>query len=195
MSPRTPERNEELRAASRERIVAAALRLFGEHGYERTSVKMIAAEAGVAQGLLYNYFRGKDDLLRAVFERGMDDVRRSFALAEEEAEPRARIERLVRASFEIVRANLDFWRLSYGARMQRPVLEALGGDLFAWTDAIVATLESYLRDAGAPDPATEARVLFALIDGISQHFALDPARYPLDAVADAVVARHVPRTP
>lgn len=195
MSPRGAARNEEMRAASRERILAAALRLFAEHGYDATSMKRIAAEAGVAQGLAYHYFGGKDDLLRALFARSMDDVRRSFALAEEEPDPRARIARLVRKSVELLHENRDFWRLSYGARMQGSVVAALGGDLFGWTAEIVRVLEGYLRDARAPDPAAEARVLFALIDGVCQHALLDPDGYPVDAVLDAIVARHLPPSP
>ena len=52
------------------------------------------------------------------------------------------------------------------------------------------TLQGYLRDAGVAKPDVEAAALFALIDGISQHYVLDPDRYPLDAVIDLVVARY-----
>jgi AcrR family transcriptional regulator len=188
MSPRSPELNERLRTASRARIVEHALRLFARHGYERTSVKMIAKAAGVSQGLLYNYFESKDALLRALFEESMADVRQSFALAEAEPDPRLRVERLIRASFAIIREKMLFWRLSYGVRMQAAVLEGLGEGVHRWTADIRATLERYLRDAGAQEPQTDAAVLFALIDGVSQHFVLDPDHYPLDAVADRIVA-------
>ena len=187
MSPRTPRQNERLRAASREKMVEHALRLFATHGYERTSVKMIAEAAGVSQGLLYNYFEGKDALLRAIFEASMADVRASFAAAEAEPDPRRRVEVLLRESFAILRGNIHFWRLSYGVRMQATVLEALGGEsLQGWTAAIRATLERYLRDAGVPDAELEAAILFALIDGVSQHYVLDPEHYPLDAVAERI---------
>ena len=53
---------------------------------------------------------------------------------------------------------------------------------------MLTTLERYLRDAGHPDPALGARLLFAAIDGVAQHFALDPENYPLDAVADHLIA-------
>ena len=53
------------------------------------------------------------------------DVRASFALADA-APPSERLERLVRGSFEILRRNMPFWRLSYGVRMQPAVLAGLG---------------------------------------------------------------------
>ena len=190
MSPRSPESNERLRAASRARIVEHALRLFAEHGYERTSVRMIAEAAGISQGLLYNYYEGKDALLRAIFEASVDDVRASFAAAEAEPDPKRRVERLVRGSFEILRRNVLFWRLSYGVRMQPAVLAGLGGSVSGWLAFIRETLERYLREAGVADARVEAAILFALIDGVSQHYVLEPERYPLAEVTARIVDRY-----
>ncbi len=50
----------------RKQLIDTALKLFAEKGMEHTSIKDIAAEAGVAQGLLYHYFHSKDDLLYAI---------------------------------------------------------------------------------------------------------------------------------
>ena len=190
MSPRSPESNERLRAASRARIVEHALRLFAEHGYERTSVRMIAEAAGISQGLLYNYYESKDALLRAIFEASVDDVRASFAAAEAEPDPKRRVERLVRESFEILHRNVLFWRLSYGVRMQPAVLAGLGDRLAGWLAFIHGTLERYLREAGVPDAKLESAILFALIDGVSQHYVLEPERYPLAAVTERIVERY-----
>ena len=189
MSPRTAEQNEQVKTATRKRIVDAALSLFAEHGYEGTSVRMIADETRMSTGLLYSYFDGKQALLQAIFEESMADVRSSFGRADA-APPSERLEQLIRGSFEILRGNLTFWRLSYGVRMQPAVLAGLGRDLQQWTSAILRTLEGYLRDAGVSRPSVEAAVLFAVIDGVSQHYVLDPARYPLDDVIELVVARY-----
>ena len=189
MSPRTADQNEQIRTESRRRIVDEALALFVEHGYAGTSVRMIAEAAGISPGLLYNYFDNKQALLHAIFEESMADVRASFAMADE-APSTQRLEQLVRGSFAILRRNISFWKLSYGVRMQPAVLAGLGSELHEWTAAIRRTLQGYLRDAGVTRPDVEAAVLFALIDGISQHYVLDPERYPLDAVTDLVVARY-----
>ena len=190
MSPRSAAANERLRAESRARILEHALRLFGEHGYDGTTVKMIAESAGISQGLIYAHFASKDALLVAIFEQSMRDVQESFALAEAAGAPAERIERLLRGSFEVLRRNERFWRLSYGVRMQPAVLALLGDRVPDWTDVIRGTLRRYLADAGVPDPAIEAEVLFALIDGVSQHYVLEPERYPLEAVVERVVGRY-----
>jgi len=58
-------------AATRVAILAAAQELFAERGYERATVRDIAARAGVNQALLFRYFGSKDELFRAsIADRG-----------------------------------------------------------------------------------------------------------------------------
>jgi AcrR family transcriptional regulator len=51
-------------AARRAEILDAALRVFGQYGYRRTSVDDIAREAGIAKGTIYLSFAGKDEIFR-----------------------------------------------------------------------------------------------------------------------------------
>lgn len=53
----------------RNQLIDTALMLFAERGVEHTTIKDIAAAAGVAQGLIYHYFKSKDDLLWAIIGR------------------------------------------------------------------------------------------------------------------------------
>src|SRR5215510_13464354 len=57
---------------NRERLKAAALRLFSRDGYARTSIDDIAAEAGVATGGFYLQFRTKRQLLVALMDDFLD---------------------------------------------------------------------------------------------------------------------------
>jgi AcrR family transcriptional regulator len=185
---RSEQLNQRMREASRARILKAALKLFAAHGYAGTSIRMIARSARMSVGLLYNYYPTKADLLGAIFEQSMRDVEASFASADAARTPTERIERLVRSAFETVDTNRDFWRLSYGVRMQPAVVADLGKRLHAWTKTIQSTLVRYVRAAGSRRPEVDAALLFALIDGVSQHYVLDPRAYPLSEVADRIVA-------
>lgn len=189
--PRTPEQFEQIREESRERILSGALELFAERGFSGTSVRSLAERAGVSQGLLYNYFDGKLDLLRAIFERGYREVDRTF-MAAEDATPSEALGVLVRQAFEAVRHNRLFWKLSYQIRMQAEVLADVGPEITARATAIRGRIEELLLQVGAPDARPRAALLFAAIDGVSQHYVLDPEGYPLDAVAAEVIRRLVP---
>jgi AcrR family transcriptional regulator len=52
-----------------ERLIAAAIPLFAEQGYERTTVQEVVAAAGVTKGAMYHYFKSKDDLLYQIYHR------------------------------------------------------------------------------------------------------------------------------
>lgn len=74
-------------APTRERLVTEAMRLFGEQGYQATSVAQIEAAAGLApgSGALYHHFKSKQALLEAGIDRQLDrrramhDIRALFA--------------------------------------------------------------------------------------------------------------------
>ena len=53
---------ERLPAARRDAVVAAAEAEFGAHGFSRGSLNVIAREAGVSKGSLFQYFADKEDL-------------------------------------------------------------------------------------------------------------------------------------
>lgn len=188
MAPRTAEQFETIREESRRAIVTAALELFARHGYEKTSVRMIAAEAGVSQGLMYNYFAGKEDLLHAIFMQGMADIGESFTLADAGETAAEKIAALIRGSVEVAKRNQHFWRLFHALRMQPSVAEGLATEIAGWNRQVLSYLGSLLKSAGEEQPAAMARLLFAVIDGIVQHYLLDPEGYPVKKVVDRAVA-------
>ncbi len=55
----------------RERILAAAVKVFATHGYYTAKISQVAKEASVADGTIYLYFKNKDDLLISAFEDRM----------------------------------------------------------------------------------------------------------------------------
>jgi len=60
---------------TRERIVDAALRLFREKGFDETTMRDVAAAAGVATGAAYYYFRSKEELVMALYVRTAEGAR------------------------------------------------------------------------------------------------------------------------
>lgn len=70
-------------------ILEAAVRVFARKGYHAARVGDIAEEAGVAHGLLYHYFRSKDEVLETIFRETWSDVLAELARVEESGEPLA----------------------------------------------------------------------------------------------------------
>lgn len=188
--PRTAQQFEDMREASRDTLVQAALELFARYGFEKTSVRMIAERAGVSLGLLYNYFESKEALLVTIFEKGMQDVVKSFQEADTGATPEQQLERLIGSSFEILEEHKTFWQVFYSLRAQPGIAEVLPEEMLEWHWRIHKQLEQYLRQLKHPNPRASAWVLFAAIDGAAQHWALQKD-YPLESVLEAMIETFV----
>jgi AcrR family transcriptional regulator len=88
--------------ATRQRLVAAARALFGERGYEDTSIEEVLAASGVARGALYHHFHSKAELFDAVAEAVFADLARSTnAAARGGATPLERLRAGARAWLEM----------------------------------------------------------------------------------------------
>ncbi len=61
----------ETKAATRERILETAARLFAEESWDRTTTREIAAAAGIANGTLFNYFLTREAIVAALIEEAM----------------------------------------------------------------------------------------------------------------------------
>jgi AcrR family transcriptional regulator len=70
-------------------ILDAAVRMFARKGFHTCRVDDIAAEAGVAHGLLYHYFSSKDELLETIFRETWSELLGAIAEVEDSAAPAA----------------------------------------------------------------------------------------------------------
>lgn len=61
-------RREEVKQFRRRQIMDASLRLFDEKGFRETTIKDIAEAAGISSGLIYRYFKSKDEILESYAE-------------------------------------------------------------------------------------------------------------------------------
>ncbi len=73
-------------AETRGRIIDVARKCFAELGYEATTNRALAAEAGITTGAIYHYFESKLDIFRAVFDEVQSRVYVRFRAAEAEAD-------------------------------------------------------------------------------------------------------------
>jgi AcrR family transcriptional regulator len=80
---------------SRQHILAAARRLFAEHGFEGTSLRQIAREAGVDPAMVHHFFKGKDELFALSVALPADPVQVLEGV--DQYDPGHRAEAIVRA--------------------------------------------------------------------------------------------------
>lgn len=99
--PRGPTLKEQQSKLTRERLIAAAKRLFTEYGYHAVSVTDIAREAGVTHSMINAHFHAKAGLLYQIIkESNAKQVIHAEELADEGGSPRTRLERIMRTFAE-----------------------------------------------------------------------------------------------
>ena len=77
----------------RRQILDAAIRVFARQGFHSTRVSDIADEASVAYGLVYHYFKSKDEVLNELFVERWSLLRAAIEEADrEDASPRQKLE-------------------------------------------------------------------------------------------------------
>lgn len=184
---RSPDQLKALRDRTRARLLDAALTCFAERGYASTTSRDIAAAAGVSLGLAYRYFRSKDEMMAAVVQGALAEVRRD--VADSDGADRDPVEALIKSAFETVRANPRFWRLFHQLRAHPSgsldvdrIIRRAGQSARRRIDQLLVARTGEVADGlGA--------ALFAAIDGSVQHYLLDPNNFPIDAVAAELARR------
>ncbi|KGR84928.1 TetR/AcrR family transcriptional regulator [Lysinibacillus odysseyi] len=72
--PRTEIQNLELRDQRREQILIAALKVFSRRGMAATKISEIAKEAGLSHGLVYHYFKSKEEIFTLLVQRAAESA-------------------------------------------------------------------------------------------------------------------------
>ena len=175
-------------AATRQRILAAALDLFAREDPARVTTRQVAAAAGVAEGLVFHYFPTRENLLEAALE-GRDALLERMLARLDEVRPRP-----------AEAALPELARLWLGDLSRQPALSAL---LFAHGDArrvAVAALCSPLAAAftsrtrlgelrpGLPAETAARLFLVSLLDFFLERGSLPPSSAFADDLASLLLS-------
>ena len=159
-------------------IIDAAYVCFTRHGARRTTMLDLAEQAGISRPALYQYFRSKEEVFRALVERLLANaLAASERAAKSEQQPTGRLAGILLAKLELV---MRIWRDSpaHAAELlaveTRLAPEALG----RYDDAMLALLARTIHDAYPDADARDAaEMLFAFTRGLEAGVA-DPDALP-----------------
>src|SRR5215210_3579229 len=99
-------------------IQEATMRVIGRKGMAAATMQEIAAEAGVAKGTIYLYFRDRDELVEKTFENTITSLReRLDAVLDAGAPIEQTIRNLLAAKIEFFTENREFFRLYIALRL------------------------------------------------------------------------------
>lgn len=209
MSPRTPLQYEEIREEKKALIMDEALEQFSETGFQATTINQIAEHAGISKGLIYNYFKSKEDLLAAIINRSLNDIYINFNPDHDNKLTPDEFEMFIRRVFSLFREKRKFWKLIYRTMLQRGVYENLingnlqtinisGMSLKDFSQNMMSLLADYFnrkKETAGPgyDPIVELLMFSNTVKGFALTYIFSEGFYREDyfeKMTDALIKRY-----
>jgi AcrR family transcriptional regulator len=185
--PRTKEQFENIRKSKKALIMDTALDLFANHGYYPTSISMIAKKAGISKGLLYNYFKSKEELVKEIMIVGMNKFIEVFDTNKDGMLTCEEFEQFIRESFRVLKENMSYFKLYFSTMMQPQVFELIKGMIHEIMPKYLKILVQYYDKLGIEHPAQEALIFGAIMDGISLNYIMDPENFPVEKTIQSII--------
>jgi AcrR family transcriptional regulator len=176
---------------SLETLLAVAVAVFNERGYDATSMDELAGRLGVTKSAIYHHVPNKVELLRLALDRALDGL---FAVTEQPGATTGRaidrLEHVVRGSVRVLVDELPSVTLLVRVRGNSDVEQA-ALERRREFDRIVTDLVAAAEDEGDVrqdvDPAVTSRLLFGTVNSLTEWYRPDGG-LSADALADALVA-------
>lgn len=165
--------------ALRAHLVAVTAGLLADRGVSGLTARVIARSAGVSDGVLYNHFRDKNDLVLAALRSHLAALVEAFDATQPEAGTHAVRENLRALMAASVTAQTHLLRMTAGLIAQSNLLRRFSAEIHAegidGPAHVIGAVERYLHDEqhlGRLNPAADAHIAAVLLFGAGQLQAL-----------------------
>lgn len=187
MAPRSPEQFAEIREERKEQILHAALHVFAEDSYHGASMASVAKRAKISKGLIYNYFKSKEDILITLIAGLFDEMEQLLGVNKTERLSREDFIRIIEVSIDEVIRNPQRWKLYTSLSLQPDVTPLLMQHMLPKLQPFIVLLSNYFVERGHEDPMVMMRYYSAVMDGVSLHVLLDPENFPVEKVKQMMI--------
>ncbi|HEY3882413.1 MAG TPA: TetR/AcrR family transcriptional regulator [Trebonia sp.] len=175
-----------------EAVLAAAVEVFNERGYDGASMEDLSKRLGIAKSAIYHHVSGKEELLRMALDRALDGWSEAAESARAlDAPAIERLEALVRGTVTVLEARLPYVTLLLRVRGNTEVQRAALARRRSF-DALVASLVEEARQDGDVradiDPRLAARLLFGTVNSIVEWYRPGSHRDAPARLGDTVCA-------
>lgn len=190
MSPRTKQQFEEIRETSRNKILSVTLELFAQTGYKETSVSKIAEKAGISKGLMYNYFKNKEELLEAVVLDGFTKITELNYSMKKEEKPVEKLKEIIDDTLDSLFENLSYWQLYMALLVQPQVQKKFENKFYEFREMLVTPMVEIFKRLGSNNPELDAFLLGMHFDGIALNFVAAPDDFPIEGIKQQLFERY-----
>lgn len=181
--------------ARRAQIVRAAIAGFAEHGYERASLRDIAARADVTHAALLRHFDSKDDLLLAALtQRDADDEELARRIMQSDVPGEQVLANVLKDEFQHPEHQRNWLAITVAAtNPSHPAHDFFIARREKMREHFTSGQLSTSQDSAELTADEKVTVVMAMIDGLRIQSLLDPSRETLPLLT--AIMRFVIRTP
>jgi AcrR family transcriptional regulator len=162
----------------RARLKAAGLALFGEKGYESTSIDEIARRAKLAVGTFYQHFRSKRQLLLALMDELLDKLSQLDFRPRGVSDVRAVVRELLARAFSHDLRYLGAYRAWQEAVLSDSELARKQAQIHAWTTTRVTTVFQFLQQLPGARSGVDVPALARVMDTFFWSLLAQAVRMP-----------------
>lgn len=187
--PRTKKQFEDMRLRSIGVINEAALKLFTTNGYHSTTINAIAKEAGVAVGLMYNYFSSKEALLISMIDGHFQNLIESIKMEIGQLSETTDIRTLIDALLNAVTKNNSSWKLMISIMFQPDVAKTARERIDAFALHQEEFFMSYFIQKGVSRPQESAKALIVMLHALFIYYAYNENVDELRLIRETVIEK------
>jgi len=163
----------------KQKLYDAAMRLFESRGYFATTVEQITVEAGVSKGLVYNYFKSKEELLAHLITETTEKMESVAGTLEDCQTIEESLNGFIDQFMSYLKTEKRFLKLQLTLMLMPELKSIVAPPQKARADALLKIVTDWFKQAGCDEPKNRARMFMAMIDGIALHYLSTYERYPL----------------
>lgn len=188
--PRTQEENDRIRKLAKENIHKAAIKLFIKKGYHATSISDISEEAGISRGLLYNYYKGKEELLASMVEVRISQIMEVMKRATEYATPSEKLSYIINQAIDSVNQDPKVYRFYLNLQTQ-PEDDHELNKYSKWLieeNARQFDLQCKIfENLGVEEPRKRSLYFSSTLQGIMLMISTYPEQFPIEEVKKQMI--------
>jgi AcrR family transcriptional regulator len=188
--PRTEEANERIRQISIEKIRNTAMELFIKQGYHATSIGEIAKNANISKGLLYNYFKGKEELLATMVEVRISELVRVMNTANALKTPADQLKYIVEGAIDNVQQKPEVFRFYLHLQTQ-PISDQV---LIKYSKQLIEENARQFQlqckmfeNLGVTEPIKRSLYFSSTLQGIMLMISTYPDQFPIEDIKAQII--------
>lgn len=171
----------------KQKLFDAAMKLFESQGYFATTVQQITVEAGVSKGLVYNYFKSKEELLAGLIAETTDKMESVAETLDPSLSIDESLSLFIDNFLHYLQGEKKFLKLQLTLMLMPELKDVVSKPLQQRAELLLKMQTGWFEQANIIEPENKARLFLAMLDGVALHYLSIYEHYPLTSIKPQLI--------